>query len=177
MIHPASGSRCQKRHRIPDPQHCFISLWQLKYKKPLTHPGATQWRAPWERRRPAWTCPVRRTSGRAPAGGRTARRPAADPHTSPPPSGPSSQGALSTRVRYPCQCSGHFDRLQIPRISDPKLCPGDGIRERHFQSRFLGIILRLLRIKFLSGFLSSYFPSTKCYSWTDSSFLGWLMFL
>ncbi len=46
----------------------------------------------------------------------------------------------------------------------------DKILERHFQSRFLGINLGLLSLQFLSCFLLSFFHSTKCYSWIDSSF-------
>jgi hypothetical protein len=53
--------------------------------------------------------------------------------------------------------------------------PRDGILERHFQSRFLGINSSLLRIECFSGFLSSFFRSTKCYSWIDLSFLvSWI---
>ncbi len=48
----------------------------------------------------------------------------------------------------------------------------DGILERHFQSRFLGIHSSLLRLEFLSGFLTPFFRSTKCYSWTDSSLVS-----
>ncbi len=47
----------------------------------------------------------------------------------------------------------------------------DRILEKHFQSRFLGINSSLLRLKILSVFLPSFFRSTKCYSWIDSSFL------
>jgi hypothetical protein len=47
----------------------------------------------------------------------------------------------------------------------------DGILERHFLSRFLGINSSLFRLEFLSGFLPSFFRSTKCYSLIDSSFL------
>ncbi len=40
---------------------------------------------------------------------------------------------------------------------------GDGILERPFQPKFLGINSNLLRLEFLSGFLPSCFRSTKCY--------------
>ncbi len=49
--------------------------------------------------------------------------------------------------------------------------PGDGILEWCFKSNFLGINSSLLRLEFLSGFLPSFFNSTKCYSREDSSFL------
>ncbi len=38
----------------------------------------------------------------------------------------------------------------------------DGILERHFYKRFLGINSSLVRLEFLSGFLPSFFHSTKC---------------
>ncbi len=38
----------------------------------------------------------------------------------------------------------------------------DGILERHFLSRFLGMNSSLLRLEFSSGFLPSFFRSTKC---------------
>ncbi len=40
----------------------------------------------------------------------------------------------------------------------------DGILERHFPSRFMGINSSLLRLEFLSGFLPAFFHSTKSYS-------------
>ncbi len=40
-----------------------------------------------------------------------------------------------------------------------------------FLVKVLSINMSLLRLEFLSGFLPSFFRSTKCYSWYDSSFL------
>jgi hypothetical protein len=47
----------------------------------------------------------------------------------------------------------------------------DGILERHFYSRFLGVYLNLFRLEFLSSFLPSFFLSTNCYWRINSSFL------
>jgi hypothetical protein len=46
-----------------------------------------------------------------------------------------------------------------------------GILEQLFLSRFLDINSSLLRLECLSAFQPSFFLSTKCYSWIDSSFL------
>ncbi len=45
----------------------------------------------------------------------------------------------------------------------------EGIHERNIESGFLGKDSSLLRLECLSGFLPSFFPSTKCYSWMNSS--------
>ncbi len=45
------------------------------------------------------------------------------------------------------------------------------------QPWFLGINSSLLDLEFLSGFLPSFFRSTKCYPWTDSSFLASWIFV
>ncbi len=53
----------------------------------------------------------------------------------------------------------------------PAVTTRDGILERQLLSRFLGINSSLLRCEFLSGFLPSFFLSTKRCSQRDSSFL------
>ncbi len=40
----------------------------------------------------------------------------------------------------------------------------NGILGRHFKSRFLGITSSLLKLEFLSGFLTSFFRPTQCFS-------------
>jgi hypothetical protein len=80
--------------------------------------------------------------------------------------------------------AGHEQQPQAPAANFSKSYPfptgtvrtgtllyRDGILKRHYLSRFLGINSSLLRLKSLSGFLPSFFLSTKCYSGIDSSFL------
>jgi hypothetical protein len=63
-------------------------------------------------------------------------------------------------------------RASTPRTTSRRWsATRDGILERHFYSRFLGINSSLLRLEFLSSFLPSFFLSTKCYSQIDSVFL------
>jgi hypothetical protein len=55
-------------------------------------------------------------------------------------------------------------RYDSNKIEPSKQVPSrDGILERHFQMRFLGVNLSLLKLEFLSGFLPSFFRFTKCY--------------
>jgi hypothetical protein len=60
---------------------------------------------------------------------------------------------------YIDQNAGNWNRYYTMYREGP-----DGILERRFYSRFLGINSSLLRIEFLSGFLPLLFRSTKCYS-------------
>jgi hypothetical protein len=48
VVHPASGSRGQKGHRIPDPdpQHCFFSVLQLKIQKTADPPRGDSMESP-----------------------------------------------------------------------------------------------------------------------------------
>jgi hypothetical protein len=54
--------------------------------------------------------------------------------------------------------------LPSAKIESVDLLYPDGILYQHFQSRFLGINSSLFKLEFLSGFLPSFFRSTKCYS-------------
>ncbi len=53
----------------------------------------------------------------------------------------------------------------------------DGILEHHIYSRFLGINSTLLRLESLSGFVTSFFLFTKCYSRIGSSLFPRIFFV
>ena len=132
----------------PDPQHCFaLVINPRKPQEPLTS-TRTMWRA-WCLRPACCSCPPWWT----PAASSSAS-------CSIPPTA-SASGSLRTRSPA-CSCA--TTRASTPRTTSRRWsATRDGILERHFYSRFLGINSSLLRLEFLSSFLPSFFLSTKWY--------------